>query len=75
MSTNAECACDKAIHVLTVSENIGGKGRKASFDEWNSLVIQDKSRKNVKKSGFGKQHFRGIRKIPPKRLRRRSDLL
>jgi hypothetical protein len=60
---------------LVVSENIGGNGRKASFDKWNPLVVEDKSRKDVEKSGFGKQHLRGIRKISPKRLRRRGDLL
>ena len=75
MSTNAECACDKAIHVLVASENIGGNGCKASFDKWNSLVVEDKSRKNVKKSGLCKQHLSGIRKIPSKRLWRRGDLL
>src|SRR5271157_2800281 len=44
----------RAIHVLTVSEIIGGNGCKAFFDEWNSLVVQDKSGKDVKKSRFGK---------------------
>jgi hypothetical protein len=61
LSTSRNALATKAIHVSVASENIGGNGCKAPFDEWNSLVVEDKSRKNVKKSGFGKQHLRGIR--------------
>ena len=40
----------RAIHISVLSGNIGCNKCKASFDEWNPFVGQDKSRKDVKKS-------------------------
>src|ERR1039457_2619173 len=39
----------REIQISALSGNIGCNGCKASFDEWNPLVVQDKSRKDVKK--------------------------